>query len=32
MRKTLSQVEDEGQVLPDGTLLVYVSIDVENKL
>jgi hypothetical protein len=25
-------VEDEGQVLPDGTLLVYVSIDVENKL
>ena len=26
IRKTLSQVEAEGQVLPDGTLVVYVSI------
>jgi hypothetical protein len=25
IRKTLSQVEAEGQVLPDGTLLVYES-------
>lgn len=25
IRKTLAQVEAEGQVLPDGTLMVYVS-------